>query len=205
MRIRISLLLMVLLGLSFAPQAGAAAGASAAELPANIVGATWELTALQAAGQAAENTTGAGLTITFGADGRASGSGGCNQFSGGYTADLTGKLAFSALAATQRACTAAGVSEREGRYFATLAGVTGYALDGANVLRLTFAQSGQQLVYQRAGSGGATPNLPGTGGGGMAGAGSAGGATLLGGLVLLLLVASRPRIARRGPSGRAIR
>lgn len=114
-----------------------------------LVGVTWALITLQADGQAAESTTGGGLTITFGADGRVSGSGGCNQFSGTYTADTGRKLTFSPLAATKIGCAAA-INDRETRYFATLQEVSGYALDGGTTLRLTFAQPGRQLVYQEA-------------------------------------------------------
>lgn len=114
-----------------------------------MVGVTWTLDTLQSNGQAAESTTGIGLTITFGADGRVSGSGGCNQFSGTYAADTAGKLTFSPLAATKIGCAAA-INDRETRYFTTLQEVSGYALDGSSTLRLTFAQSGRQLVYQSA-------------------------------------------------------
>lgn len=134
-----------------------AASAQADPAPA-LVGVTWTLTTLQSNGQAPESTSGTGLTIIFGADGRVSGSGGCNQFSGTYTADTTGKLSFSPLASTKIGCPAP-INDREMRYFATLQEVSGYVLDGSAALRLTSSQPGRQLVYQRV----ATPQAQVTG------------------------------------------
>lgn len=50
----------------------------------------WELVTLQAAVGQVEGTAGAGLTIVFGADGRAVGAGGCNTFGAAYTSDAGG-------------------------------------------------------------------------------------------------------------------
>ena len=131
-------------------QGSFAASGPLADPAPGVVGVTWALTTLQSNGQAAESITeGSGLTITFGTDGRVSGSGGCNQFFGTYTADTAGKLTFSPLASTKIGCVAA-INDREMRYFATLQEVSGYALDGSSTLRLTFAQPGSQLVFQGA-------------------------------------------------------
>src|SRR5262245_42595673 len=98
---------------------GQVAARGTADLPPNLVGVQGGRVALQAAGQPAEDVTGTGRTITFHADGRTSGSGGCNQFSGGYTADANGALTFSPLASTLRLCDPA-TDTRERQYFATL-------------------------------------------------------------------------------------
>jgi len=58
-------------------------------------------------------------TLTFGADGRVSGSASCNQYSGSYTLDR-GALEFtSALVATQRSC-APSLMDQERRFLAIL-------------------------------------------------------------------------------------
>lgn len=162
MRKRILVLLIAILSAGLSDQGRAMASGEEAAPPAALLG-SWELVTLQAAGQPAEETTGAGLTIAFAADGRVSGSGGCNQFSGTFTVATEGQLAFLPLAATARACLQSGVAEREARYFATLREVGGYLLDGTTGLRLTFEHQGMQLAYRRA-----TPGIPATGKGGTA-------------------------------------
>lgn len=145
-------LLLLAVALLVAPFAGwdwASASEWRAEPAPGVVGVAWALTTLQAAGGQPEMVGGAGLTITFGMDGRVTGSGGCNQFSGTYSADLGGTLTLSPLAATRIGC-AAPIADREARYFATLREAIGYTLDdGGATLRLTFAQGGRQLVYGR--------------------------------------------------------
>lgn len=138
---------------------------AAEDLPPAMLNVTWELVTMQAAGQQPEDTTGRGLTILFSPDGTVSGSGGCNQFTSTYVVANEGTMGFRAIASTRRACTEAGVMEREGRYFTTLQEVGGFVLDNQNSMRLTFPQQGLQLVYRR---GAAAPTLPSTGGGGMA-------------------------------------
>lgn len=124
----------------------AAAGASADPAP-GVVGPTWVLKTLQAAGQQPEMISGSGPTIIFDVGGGVTGSGGCNRFTGSYTAEISGKLTFSPLASTKIGC-AAPIGDRETRYFALLQEVTGYKLDN-DTLRLTFAGADRQLVYAR--------------------------------------------------------
>jgi heat shock protein HslJ len=64
--------------------------------------------------------TGTTLTVSFGGDGRISGSGGCNTFSGSYRADAE-KLSIGPLAATRKACAAPeGVMAQEGAFLRAL-------------------------------------------------------------------------------------
>ena len=126
-----------------------AAGGLADPAP-GLVGVSWALTTLQSAGQQPESTAGAGLTITFGMDGRVSGSGGCNQFTGGYTVDVADKLTISPLASTKIGCPTV-IADRETRYFGLLQQANGYTFENNGAtLRLTFAQSGPQLVFGHA-------------------------------------------------------
>lgn len=95
-----------------------------------LVGPTW----------IAEDIGGRGATdrlqssITFGADGRAHGSGGCNRFTGGYTLDGA-SLRFGAMAQTNMACVEAAM-EQEQRFHAALAAVQGWRIEGG-ILHLT--------------------------------------------------------------------
>ena len=97
---------------------------------ATIVGPVW--VAEEIAGAAASGN--APVTLQLGADGNASGRGGCNGYGGPYS--LAGDaLHFGGLAATRMACAPA-LMDQEQRYFDTLAKVTHYAVadDGALLL-----------------------------------------------------------------------
>ncbi|BDW86056.1 META domain-containing protein [Roseicyclus marinus] len=74
------------------------------------------------------------LTLGFGADGRVAGSGGCNRWFAGY--DLTGEgLAIGQAGATMMACPEP-IMAQEQRFFAALAQVTGFDIDGTGGLVL---------------------------------------------------------------------
>ncbi|MBR0682792.1 META domain-containing protein [Roseomonas eburnea] len=67
--------------------------------------------------------------ITFGAEGRAFGSGGCNRFTGGYTLEGE-RLHFGPMASTNMACTPAAM-DQEARFHAALAEIRGYRIENA--------------------------------------------------------------------------
>lgn len=140
------LIVACLLGLTLG--AGGMVGATGRAVPApGVIGPTWVLRTMQTPGGQPEQIADPTPTIIFEVGGGVSGSGGCNRFNGTYTADMSGKLAFSPLAATKIGC-AAPIADRETRYFALLQGVTGYLLDN-DTLRLTFAGADRQLVFRR--------------------------------------------------------
>lgn len=107
---------------------------------AGLVGPVW----------VAEDITGRGVvdrlqsSITFGADGRAYGSGGCNRFTGGYTLEGT-SLRIGQMAQTNMACVEAAM-DQEQRFHQALGAVRGWRIEngilhltddrGATVLRL---------------------------------------------------------------------
>lgn len=116
----------------------------APETVSGIVGPVW----------VAEDIAGGGIidnsriTLQLGADGHASGRGGCNSYGGSYS--LTGEsLRFSPLAATQMACAEA-LMNQEQRYFDALAGTVRYALADDGALLLTTADGRQILFRQEA-------------------------------------------------------
>ncbi len=117
-------------------------------LPADMLGATWELTALQTAPGNNEDTQGTGVTIVFNADGTANGLAGCNNFNGGYTAGANNAISFGPLATTRMFCEPA-VNDLEARYLAALENVASYALDGPNRLALQSADGNTVLRYIR--------------------------------------------------------
>lgn len=113
-------------------EGGAAAGPVGPQWVAEDIGGRGALDRLQS-------------SITFGADGRAYGSGGCNRFTGGYALDGAA-LRFGAMASTNMACVPAAM-DQERRFHEALAAVRGWRIEngilhltgegGATVLRLS--------------------------------------------------------------------
>lgn len=183
--------LTALLGLVIVALIGAPHALAQASLPAEITGATWELVSLTPAGGAAEDTTGGGITLSFGPENAVSGSGGCNNYRSSYTTTGSGNIDFGVAAATLRACDEPEGS-REGRFFVALDAVSTYTLDGG---RLTLsADDGTELIFTAqaaaGGAGGATATppatLPSTGGESQTALWMALAAALLGGAGLAL-------------------
>ena len=90
-----------------------------------LTGQVWALTDL--AGMAPIQDT--GITIQFGTDGNVSGSSGCNQYSGTYTASGSSLTINTPLASTMMMC-AEPVMVQESAYQAALAGVKAYSVNG---------------------------------------------------------------------------
>lgn len=158
-RLLVAFTLTLLAAISAGSGAGAADRGGAA-LPAALLGVDWSLVTMQVGGRPAENTGGMGMSITFGADGSLSGSGGCNRFFGGYTGDEAGGLKIAGpLGSTLIACEQP-IAEREMRYLTALPEVRGYSVDGSGRLILRFDQADRQLVYTRP-----PGSMPQTGGG----------------------------------------
>jgi heat shock protein HslJ len=92
--------------------------------PVDLAGTAWRVTGYNNGRQAVVSVlAGTELTLTFGTDGRAAGSAGCNRWTAPYTAG-TGTLAFGPAGATKRFCgEPAGVMEQEQAFLAALATV----------------------------------------------------------------------------------
>ena len=101
--------------------------ASSAGAPSGgtLTGQVWALTDL--AGKAPLQDT--GITIQFGTDGTVSGSSGCNQYSGTYTASGSNLTINTPLASTMMMC-AEPVMVQETAYQTALAGVKAYTVKG---------------------------------------------------------------------------
>lgn len=115
-----------------------AAAACANSAPrADLSGTSW----------AVESVTGqpvSGPTIEFAQD-RISGTGGCNRFFGGYSAE-DGRISFSAIGATRMACEP-DIMAREDQFFAALNAAQSYSRDGD---RLTLTSADGQAIVLRA-------------------------------------------------------
>ncbi len=105
----------------------AAPPAAGAADPAALL-ATWTVDAIGGEPAAA----GVASYLTLSADGRAEGSGGCNRFSGGWTADGAA-LRIGPLAATRRACLPAPM-QQEDRFFAALEAARGFRIEAGRLV-----------------------------------------------------------------------
>ena len=104
---------------------GAAAPAPAGD---PLAGSAWVLSELNGQPLVADTT----VTLQFGTDGRASGTDGCNRYSGGYSVDGD-TIQFSPNAAmTMMACPAP-IMDQATAYMAALTGAATYVVDGASL------------------------------------------------------------------------
>ena len=93
-----------------------------------LAGTEWRLVTLGPPGSETDVVTGTTVTVRLGEDGRASGSTGCNTYSGTY--EVRGDtISFGRLASTRRACLDQNANEQERRFLA--------ALEAANRFRLS--------------------------------------------------------------------
>jgi heat shock protein HslJ len=84
-----------------------------------LTGPEWRLLSLGPTGSEVGVIAGTKVTLTFGEDGRASGSTGCNSYSGTY--QVRGdNISFSRLVSTRRACLDQNANHQEQRFLSTL-------------------------------------------------------------------------------------
>lgn len=100
--------------------------ASSAE--SKLANTQWRLISFGATGAESPIIEGTTITLKFGADGRAGGSGGCNSYGGEYR-ERVDNLSFSQIISTKRACLEQSANQQEQRYFA--------ALDAASKFKLS--------------------------------------------------------------------
>jgi len=92
-----------------------------------LTGIEWRLISLGPAGSETTAVAGTTLTLRFGEDNRASGSTGCNSFSGAY--QVRGdNISFSRLVSTRRACLDQNANEQEQRFLSTLGAANRFRL-----------------------------------------------------------------------------
>src|SRR5215510_782023 len=127
MRFRGSVLAVLAL-MSFAPVAQSQKTGDLSTDQRVLTGTEWRLVSFGPAGAEASLVAGTTVTLKFGADGRASGSTGCNSYGGTY--QVRGdNISFGRLISTKRACLDQNANQQEQRFLA--------ALEAANRFRLT--------------------------------------------------------------------
>jgi heat shock protein HslJ len=111
-----------------------------------LAGTSWQLVELNGQPPIAGGPT---LTLEFEDEARASGFGGCNQFSGPYNQSGS-SLRFGPLTATQRACLDPALNTQEAAYFGALQSTNRYAIEGGQLV----LYRGNQIVARFAPGGG---------------------------------------------------
>ena len=115
---------------------------------ANVAGA-WRLDMIAGA----PVLSGTNPNLTFAADGRVNGNGGCNGFGGDYAREGD-TLTFSRMISTMMACTRPGLTSeqvmgQEHRFLSALSGAVHVSTPETNVLVLT-TPGGEELRFERA-------------------------------------------------------
>ncbi|WP_304582779.1 META domain-containing protein [uncultured Alistipes sp.] len=96
-----------------------------------LAGTTWQL--VQLYGRSVTAAPGAFTLVLSDGDGRISGRGACNRFSGAYATDRSRALTIGSLCCTHMACPGL---EQEQRFFEALRTTTHYDMDGPLLLLL---------------------------------------------------------------------
>jgi predicted secreted protein/heat shock protein HslJ len=109
-----------------------------ASLPKELLDRDWRLVELQRSPGNTQSAPDANVTIRLSADGKVSGSAGCNSFGGSYTAGENRAIALSQLISTLRACASPSVNTFEQEYLGALQSVSSYVVE---------SQSRFQLIY----------------------------------------------------------
>jgi heat shock protein HslJ len=123
--------------------------ASFAAQSQSLAGTSWRATGINnGKGAVASLVADSKVTMNFAADGKVSGSAGCNNYTASYQAD-GGKLRFTPAAATRRMCGAPGVMEQERAFLKALESVATMRME-ADRLELRTAENALAAILVRA-------------------------------------------------------
>lgn len=116
----------------------------------SLAGTRWRTTMMISDGKGGRVSSAAGsiVTVAFAADGKASGSAGCNSYTSTYQADGS-RLRFTRAAATRRMCADAAVMEQEQAFFEALESVATMWMMQADFLQLRTAEGALVLNLVR--------------------------------------------------------
>lgn len=110
-----------------AAQTPASARTEVSSAESKLANTQWRLTSFGTTGAESPVIEGTTITLKFGADGRAGGSGGCNSYRGEYR-ERGDNLSFSQIISTKRACLKQSANQQEQRYFAALESASKFKL-----------------------------------------------------------------------------
>jgi len=103
----------------------------------DLVDEFWVLVGYGDAANPAVVEAGTVITAVFTRDSTVAGSGGCNNYSGGYEADDNGNLSVGPLATTRMACEPEAM-DQENAYLAALQGAQSYTINEEGRLEITY-------------------------------------------------------------------
>ena len=112
----------------------------------DLVGSSWKLTEINGK----PPVPGVDVTLTFEADGKAGGSGGCNGYGGSYSA-ANGTISFKEIVSTMMACAEQNKMDQEQVYFDALNKATIYSVEG-DTLKIGTDADPAVLVFTRTAS-----------------------------------------------------
>jgi heat shock protein HslJ len=110
-----------------------------------LANTNWRLVSFGRVGEEKPVVQGTTITLKFGADDRAAGSGGCNSYSGTYRVRGDG-LTFGRVISTMRACLDAKANQQEQQYFAALGSASRFRLS-SNRLQISYDSAKSTLNF----------------------------------------------------------
>ncbi len=114
----------------------------------SLASTQWQLQALGAPDSETLTLEAASVTLEFGADGQATGSGGCNSYSSQYRV-RDNELAFSPIISTRKACIDNDAMQQEQQFFAALQTASQFEL-AANQLTISYDEGQGVLTFVNA-------------------------------------------------------
>lgn len=115
-----------------------------------LIGTQWQLVSLGIAGSETPVIAGTTITLGVGADGQATGSGGCNSYGGGYQVQ-NNTLSFNQIVSTEMACTDQAVMQQEQQYYQALQSASQFELTD-NRLTIRYGEGRRVLNFVPASS-----------------------------------------------------
>lgn len=141
------LLSLVIVGWAWHPFAGNASRPALYGQANDLANTSWRLVSIGEPGKESEEVGQGKITIKFGADGRAGGSGGCNSYGAQYQVEGDG-LSLSKIFSTKRACVDDQANHQEQQFLSALESARKFTISG-DQLTISYGDCKGVLKFQR--------------------------------------------------------